>query len=179
MNQKQLRFVIILGFAVVAAGIVGIIALITTSSDDKTATYTQTEYVDPASGETINDTQGKTPEKYGANPDVPVYYGFSILLDRGLTQDEVNEITAFVNDYNNKLITEGKEKLTEVSLYRDSVIHKIENEIDNYTMDLLINRTSGYVLQISSNNDTEEITYTLHKGASTSDPVVFTKKTPV
>lgn len=175
MNQKQLRFVIILGFAVVAAGIVGIIAMITSSSDNKTATYTQTEYVDPASGETINDTQGKTPEKYGANPDVPVYYGFSVLLDRGLTQDEVNEITAFVNDYNNKLITEGKEKLKEVSLYRDSVKHKIEGGVDSYTMDLLIDRTNSYVLQRSLNNDTGVLTYTLNKGVTASDPVVHTK----
>lgn len=175
MNQKQLRLIIILGFVVISAGIVGIIVLIQNQNSAQNQTYTQETYVDPASGETISETDGKTPESFGRNPDLPLYSGFSILLERGLAQDEINELTNFVNDYNNQLITEGKPKLKEVSLYRDSVQHRIEKNVDTFQMDLLIDRTIGYVLTRVQNDNTAKLTYTLHKGVNTADPVVYSK----
>lgn len=175
MNQQQLRLVIIIGFIVISAGIVGVIAFIQSQNNSQNQVYTQETYIDPASGETISDTDGKTPESFGSNPDLPLYSGFSVLLERGLTQDEINEITNFVNDYNNKLIVEGKQKLNQVSLYKDSVRHKIDNHVDTFQMDLLIDRAKDRVLTRVRDDNTGKLTYTLHETTNITSPVIYTK----
>ncbi len=177
MKQTQLRLLIVLGFIVIAVGIVGIIGFITQSQTDQGRSYTQTESIDPASGETVIETDGKTPEKYGVNPDIPIYLGFVQLMDRGMTLDDVDEVKGFLNDFANKQISENKDKITEISLYKDSVGHKIQNNVDTYTMDFLVNRKSGYVMSIDANSNTNQKTYQLYKGTDTSTSPVHTKTT--
>lgn len=173
MNQKRLRLLLLLGFIVISAGIVGIIAFITNNATKTDSSYTQSEYYDPATGQNLNETQGKTPEKVGVNPDAPSYNGFSILLDRGLTQDDINAIVDFITSYNSKLIGENKDKISSVSLYKDSVEHKITDSVDIYTMRLLVDRTEGYTVQTSSDEFTN-ITYNLYKGIDASTSPIYT-----
>jgi hypothetical protein len=177
MNQKQLRLTLIIGFVVIAAAIVGIIAFITNGGSTLTSNEpTVTEYHDPGSGDTVIDVEGKTPETYGSNPDAPGFLGITELASRGMSDGDIDAIEAFWNDYANKQITENKEKITEISLTKDSIQHSVDRDTAEsiYTMDFVINRNTGYVLTVTSEVSTKT-SYALYKGIDTSTPPVYTK----
>lgn len=176
MNTKQLRLTVIIACVIVSAGIVGIIATVTNSNNSTKTGYTQSDYVDPGSGQTVIDTEGKTPESAGRNPDIPSYIGFAELNDRGFNQNDIDKLRSFLNDYANKQIQENKEKVTEISLTKDTIQHSVNRDTGEsiYTLDLTINRNTGYVATITSDGLTKT-SYALYKGVDTSTPSIYTR----
>lgn len=163
MNEKRLRIVIIAGFVVLSLAIAGIIAAIMNSQGSSVNEPKQTSYVDPASGETVLDTEGKTPEYYGVNPNRPNFLGFYNLFDAGMLDADIEEVKGFLNDYADKQLEEGKPKLTEISLYVDTIGHAINQETHEETFDLnlLVNREQQFQLKIVTNAETAKRTYSL------------------
>ena len=176
MDSKQIRLIIIITFVVISAGIIGIIAAVTSSDDSSKGSYTQSDYVDPGSGETVIDTEGKTPETSGSNPNTPSYIGFSELNNRGFNQDDIDKFRSFLNNYANRQIEENKDAITEISLTKDTIQHGVNRDTGEgiYTLDLTINRSTGYVATITSDGLTKT-SYALYEGVDTSTQPVYTR----
>lgn len=171
MNDKRLRTLIIIGFIVLSAAIIGIIALITKNSNSESEQPAQTESIDAASGDTVQNTDGKTPEKYGVNPNQPIYLGFSELLDRGMEMDEVDNAKAFLNDYVNKQLQDGKPKIEQISVVADSVEHAIKSAEHEEIFSMVLTISSGqqFTFTVTTDADTDLRTLSLIQ----SDAVVY------
>ena len=174
MEQNRLRIIIITSFVLLSLAIVGIIALFTNSSSQQTNNPNQTERIDPGSGEEVVNTEGKTPEKYGVNPNEPSFLGLVGLVDRGMTLSDVDDVKAFWNDYANQQLVEGKEKINEISITVDSIEHVIDSaaHTETFRMPLTINRERQYTFSAVSNSDTAKKTYTLAQD----EGVVYSKE---
>jgi hypothetical protein len=151
MNNKKINSTtyIIIGFIVMSIIIIGIVTLIyNINNNNKTAPLTaqpgENNYTDPGSGETIVSPDGKNPESFGVNPDAPIYVGFSNLLKRGFTDNQVVALKAALLDF--AIQTKGKEKITEISLTVDSITHANNSETgeSTYTFTLTMNRKTEY-----------------------------------
>ncbi len=148
-DQKKTRQYIIIGFIVMSVIIVGIIGLIYGINNTSSGEPNQKEYIDPGSGDTIVSPEGKTPEKYGVNPDAPSYIGFDKLVDVGLAFDQVISIKSVLGDYAFKV--KDQTKITEVSLTADSIKHTPNpNGPDNYLFRVVINRQNEYRVIVST-----------------------------
>jgi|GEM_PF-1265012 len=166
-NKKQLyligAFVI---FGIISAIItIGIYNLTQSSGSSSSVAKDpkMNEYTDPASGDTILSPEGKAPDKYGVNPDAPIYVGFSELVSRGLSPDQVASIKAALLDY----VVQVKEtgKITEVSLKASSITHAVDTTSGDsyYDFQLLVNRKDTYFAHVV-NPDIATIRLTLYKG---------------
>lgn len=171
MNDNRLRNFIILGFIGAAILIVGIFALFQNNGDNQ-AQPDQTEWTDSASGDTVQDTQDKTPEKYGVDPNQPVYLGFVELLDRGMLLEEVDNAKVFLTDFVNKEIKEGKPKITRLSVETDSVTHTIQSNKESFTMNLVTNKEQRYSFDVTTDANTNIRTLSLTKDGT----VVYSTK---
>lgn len=170
MNDKRLRTLIIIGFILLSVLIVGGIALIT-SNNSQNNQPAQTETTDPSSGDTVQNTEGKTPEKYGVNPNQPIYLGFSELLDRGMELEEVDNAKAFLNDYVNKQLQDGKPKIEQISIVADSVEHvikSVEHE-ETFSMVLTMSNDQQFTFTVTTDADTDIRTLSLMQ----SDTIVY------
>lgn len=151
MNAKQQRLLIIVGFVILSLMIIGIMVFIFNASQSQTSTEpNQNEFIDPATGETILNPDGKSPETFGTNPDAPIFVGFSNLLQFGARQTVVENTKSFLNDYANERITKNEERITEVSIVVDSIQHTIDNAANtsSYTFDIVINRSENYSMKL-------------------------------
>jgi hypothetical protein len=155
-NGKQIQpsTYLIIAFGVLLLIIVGVIVLfytINNNSDSSTADVPQNEYVDPGSGETIVNPEGKSPETANINPNVPTYIGFSNLYNYGLQQDAVENIKAFINDYADQKIVDNEEKIKEVSLEVASIKHVINRDVNenSYTFKITVNRKEKLNVKIA------------------------------
>lgn len=171
MNDKRLRILIIIGFILLSALIVGVIALITSNNSSQSDQPAQTETTDPSSGDTVQDTEGKTPEKFGVNPNQPIYLGFSELLDRGMELEEVDNAKAFLNDYVNKQLQEGKPKIEQISIVADSVEHVIKSaeHEETFSMVLTMSNDQQFTFTVTTDADTSTRTLSLMQ----SDAIVY------
>jgi hypothetical protein len=146
------RLLIILGFVVLSLAMVGIMVFIFNASQQNTSTEpNQNEFVDPATGQTILNPEGKSPENYGTNPDTPIFVGFSNLLQYGARQSTVDNTKSFLNDYANQRITNNEERITEISIVVDTIRHTIDNTANtsSYTFDIIVNRDQNYNVKVT------------------------------
>lgn len=113
------------------------------------------EYYDHASGETVSDPEGKTPEKFGVNDPRPLYLGFSNLLETGISkyQVEATEIgfDLFAEQQNNTV--------KEVSIFVDTINRESfdsdsPNRVRRVSFDVLINRKDTYQATLEYTNIT-------------------------
>jgi hypothetical protein len=111
----------------------------------------QNEFVDPATGQTILNPEGKSPENYGTNPDTPIFIGFSNLLQYGARQSTVDNTKSFLNDYANQRITNNEERITEISIVVGTIRHTIDNAANtsSYTFDIIVNRDQNYNVKVT------------------------------
>ncbi len=131
--------------------IIGIICVVTfilfsyfsTTNPDKV-------YHDPLSGETIYDPANQTPEAVN-EPEKPNYLGFTSLVDRGISFDNIQSF----KDQLAPISVKG-EKATEISVDINSINHDIDTENDIYTFRIRINRKYDYqtTLKVKKSDDT-------------------------
>ena len=114
LDSRRRKLVIIVGailFVIILA-----LLIIFTAKDSKKQDIPDIDkggrYTDPYSGETISDPPDKAPEKYNANPDTPVFLGYTKLLDLGISSTQVNDYQYAIFQ---KYKTENK-KVSEVSI---------------------------------------------------------------
>jgi hypothetical protein len=163
---------IVIFFAVTALVIIGIIALfynvnsVGQSGDPATNTH-----IDPDSGETVSNPTDKGPEKFGVNPDAPIYLGFSNMYTSGLSQNQVESIKSSLASYTDSI--KAKQKVTQISLRKNSITHVVDGEqdINLYTFILVMNEKDVYQVKATPSSDSiDEINFTLYKD----DKLVFT-----
>jgi hypothetical protein len=174
MQNTQLRRIIIIGCIVVGAILFGIFMLIQNNGQQSSGQPNQEEYTDPISGDVVQNTDNKTPEKYGVDPNQPVFLGFAELLDRGMTLADTDTIKTFLTDYNNKLISEKKTKIARISIEAGSVKHTINRDLnqDSVTMNIATDAEQWFVFEVTTNDDTDTRTLTLTQN----NTVVFSTK---
>lgn len=107
----------------------------------------QVTYVDPASGETIIETEDKTKEGWVNGP---LILGFSRLLDAGLSADQFGLVSSYISDYGSTKKLDNND-ITQISLVVNSLEQKINTRTGNNTIvaDIQINRSVNQRLNVS------------------------------
>lgn len=101
------------------------------------------QYFDPGSGETISDPEGKTPEAFSSTGGVVVYLGFSKLLNKGVSQFQIEAIkTAFLN-FSGTLQTPTKEISIDTSTIQRTPFDS-SDETKELTFMITLDRTTFY-----------------------------------
>lgn len=113
----------------------------------------QVTYVDPASGETIIETDNKTQEGWATGP---LILGFSRLLDSGLSDNQFGRVSTYINEYGStkKL---GDSEITQISLVVNSLQQKVNPRSGNNVIegDIQINRSVDQRIKISYSGFTD------------------------
>jgi hypothetical protein len=176
MNSKQQRIIIISGTVVLIAIFALLFFFSTRPSEEVKGSYTTDEYIDPASGEQVIDTKGKTPENGGSEIYTPTYFGMDALYSRGFSQDDVSAVRTFLNLYTTQQLESGKQKIEKISLEKDTIQHGIDRTTGTsiYTLHLLINLTTAYTLTVTA-TDANQVTYALYLGSSAEGTPVFSQ----
>jgi hypothetical protein len=141
MDSYRKRLFIVIAIIVATIGIVVTLALVfgggNNSTNDPLAD--QREYVDPDSGETVLDPEGKTPEGLVDNG---LFLGFSKLLDMGLTSAQYSQVQTDLQSYVDTKKLDGKE-ITQISLIVATISPFIDSESGTKIInaDIRINKT--------------------------------------
>lgn len=132
----------------IGLGIVVLISLVgffMLRGSDRAPDTPGTEYYDEASGETVSDPEGKSPEKFGTAQTGIVYLGFSKLVDHGITMNQLDALKTAFTLYSR----ERQEKISEVSIFVNT-IKRTPYDRDSadptrsITFDVKINRKDTY-----------------------------------
>lgn len=86
-------------------------------SGNTTDFTSQPGYYDPNSHQTVSNPSGKTPEKYGATTDAPIFLGTDALLNNSLTLTEVGDYKFALYQF----LKSNNIKATEASINVDTV----------------------------------------------------------
>ncbi|HEV7951855.1 MAG TPA: hypothetical protein VGO98_00565 [Candidatus Saccharimonadales bacterium] len=149
MNLSKRSLIIIgsiFGLFIVTLAIIG---FVTQSKPDSTAPDEQ-GYVDPGSGEVIK--SDKSPQgTEESQKNAIIFPGFSKLIDRGLSPEQVQSVQATFISYS----LEKNKQFKEVSLQVDSIRHilpKGSSRTHILTFDITTNRTDKYYTTVEYEN---------------------------
>ncbi len=137
MKILQNKILIAIGLFLLFVFIISIIYIIinqpdTNTSKDSSETIT---YVDPGSGETVITTPNKVPE-VATGEDI-VTLGFTALIDRGASKEQVDRLKSYFVDYSKNLET----PIQEVSITKASIGKVVNDGIVYMDFDVTINRS--------------------------------------
>lgn len=152
---------IILFFVAISVVIIGIVALFYTVNQ-RAAEPNTTSRVDPDSGETVIETEGKSPEVYGINPDMPIFLGFSELYEIGLPQVKIEFIKSGLASYADSI--KKQQKITQISLRKSDINASNDREtgVATYNFTVVMNGKDVYTLNATT-DDVTTIDFTLSK----------------
>jgi hypothetical protein len=142
VNKRSIIIIAtLLGLAIIAMAIVGF------TNQRSTNTPTGT-YVDPGSGETIIDSDTSSQGPTASLKNTIIYPGFSRLIDRGLSPDQVQSVQLALAEYS----FENKKNFKEVSLTVDSIRHLLPQGTSTQhtlTFDITVNRKDKYFMSVA------------------------------
>lgn len=147
MNRRTLIIVAsVLGVGILALAILGFLRANQQAGSD-------TAYTDPGSGEVIRNDKSQQGSDLSVEKTI-VWLGFSTLLQRGLTADQITSTQDVITKYSNT----QPERFKEVSITTDSYRHLLPNESPDHahkiTFDMTANRTNKYYVEIIIDDDT-------------------------
>ena len=179
--QNPARKKIIIGLIIF--GVVSLIAIIVAiffrSQEDtiveSDTTPKTTTYTDTYSGETVTDTENKTPESYGSDSKI-VLLGTSKLLQYGFTDTQIRVLREFTTQYS--VIRTNEKPITEATINFDTYSQTISEEsganITSFTMYFNRNFNEGYHIVTTRANNTD-LSIIIYKADKTT--VVFNSAT--
>lgn len=145
MNLSKRSLIIIsslFGITILALSIIGFV----TQNNLDSASSDKKGYVDPGSGEVIK--SDKSPQGTDdSRKNAVIFPGFSQLLSRGLSADQVQAVQATLITYS----LEHKKQFKEVSLQVSSIRHILpqgESRTHTLTFDIIANRTDKYHMTV-------------------------------
>lgn len=151
MNLSKRNLIIIgsfFGAVIIILGVVGFV----TQSRPNAASPDEKGYVDPGSGEVIK--SDKSPQgTEDANKNAVIFPGFSKLLDRGLSTEQIQSIQSTIIAYS----LQKNEKFKEVSLDVSSMGHMLPTDTANYHsvyFSITVNRATKYFIDTQYENTT-------------------------
>lgn len=151
MNLSKRNLIIIgsvFGVLIIVLCIIGFVM----QSQSNQQTPDEAGYVDPGSGEIIK--SDKSPQGTDdANKNAVIYPGFSKLLDRGLSAEQIQLIQSAIIAYS----LEKNEKFKEVSLDLSSMGHMLPTDTADYHsvyFNITVNRTTKYFIDTQYENTT-------------------------
>lgn len=160
MINKRSSIIIatLLGLAVIVMAIIGFTSQRPTDTSNGT-------YVDPGSGETIIDGDTSSQGPTASLKNTIIYPGFSRLVDRGLSPDQVQSVQLALAEYS----FENKKDFKEVSLTVDSMRHLLPQGTSTQhtlTFDITVNRKDAYFMTVAY-SDTATCLTKLYKADKT------------
>jgi len=176
MDEKRQQLYIKLGFV----GLSIIAACVTSALYNYTnrpnINPTQTTITDSVSGTTILNTDGKTPETYGRDPDAPAILGISVLHDRGMSQTETEGITGVLYDYASQQLSDGIQKIKQLSIDPNNITHIVDpgSHTSTYTINIVSDSGVRYIMTVASTTIMNEL-ISLFKSGSTTPLIAVTK----
>ena len=168
-NQKKLIIVIVL---FVTLSVIAIIAtLLIKSTQNQPGKRVSTTSVDSNSGETVISGTNTGVSGPDVQPDQPTYLGFSKLVDRGLSIQQVTILQDTLTSYslNNKSI------FGQVSLNKDTITRVMQSSPDDPSMlefPIVVNKKDNYFVTVSYTTP-DSITTKLYKADKTT--LLFTQ----
>lgn len=111
-RQQKIRIIIGVSAVLILAIIITVSLLIRNNPNAH-----QESYVDPATGQTLSDPEGKTPETAGPEDQIVTLVGGEKLLEIGISYDQLNLIKLLLNDYSKQV--DGR--YNEISLWVDKI----------------------------------------------------------
>ena len=143
----------VIGVIMITLGIVGLAM----QGGQKTEGENETKYVDPGSGETIIDSD-KAPQGTELSlRNAIIYPGFSKLIDRGLSPEQVQAVQAVIADYSLK----QEDKFKEVSLTTSSMRHILpqgNSTTHTISFDIVVDRETDYFVTVDYDDTTTSTT---------------------
>lgn len=139
------------GFAILVLAIVGF------TLQSQHGSQNEEVYADPSSGEKIIKSDNAPQGSEASLKNLIIYPGFSNLLERGLSPEEIQSIQATIAEYSLNQET----RFEEVSLVVDSMryIKSSENtEMSSLTFDLKVNRKDDYHMTVTPIDDETSVT---------------------
>jgi hypothetical protein len=168
-NRKKLTIAIVIFISLSLAAV--IVAVIIKSTQPQLEKRVSTTTTDPVSGEQVIKGTNTGVASPDATPNTPTYLGFSNLVDRGVSIQQVEIIKAALTSYslNNKAI------FTQVSLNKDNINRVMPSSPDDpseLTFPIVVNNKDNYFVSASySTPDT--MTTKLYKSDQTT--LLFTQ----
>lgn len=136
MKSAKAKILIIIGIFVLLVTFISIIYLILNNkqiNNQKDSSETIT-YIDPGSGETIITTPNKIPETVTGEDILTL--GFTSLIDRGMTKNQVDKLKSYFLDYSNTL----EKPISEVSISISSIGKTVNNGVVDISFNTTIDR---------------------------------------
>lgn len=138
IDPKKKKILIILGIIVgvtiVVSIIVAIILKVSENSNNNSTQPTVTTYTDSYSGETITYTEGQVGERENAI----VFFGFSKLLQYGMTGNQVSFLKEYINQYSTERQEHGNDKIKEVTIDYKTFRQILSEEVRGNTVEFTI-----------------------------------------
>ncbi len=139
----------------IIAAVIGLVVVILVTSFvlKPKANVNANEHYDANSGETVSDPVGKGADKYGTNGDEPIYLGISILIDHGVTYDQIGDLKKAFYAFSKKSPVRIKEVSIKVSSIRNAP-HNAESEstVDTIYFDVVMDRKTTYQAKFEYSN---------------------------
>lgn len=153
--SNKTRLIIVIGIFVLLFVILTVIYILgkaeSANTSNTSTEVNQNEYVDPYSGETVLNPDGKSREPFATNV---IILGQSKLLDIGLSYQQLETFTGFLSNYATDKTVGKSEKITEISLDVKSFRQNINSDNGQITIssDIVINREFRQKILIKYNN---------------------------
>lgn len=158
-QKKKLLIIIsiIVGLVVIVSIVIAIIMRVNENSREAAVQPTVTTYTDPYSGETITYTEGKVGEKENSI----VYFGFSKLLQYGMTNNQVSYLKEYIRQYSDERVEFGQERVKEITIdfktYRQIMSEQVRGSTVEFIM--VVNRDEKQRFKfVNSSVNTNELT---------------------
>lgn len=135
-----------------------IVLAVTNAKSNKSTTFKDTTYYDPASKQVVSSPANKSPETFSEDPNTPVYLGFSDLLDYGISEDQLTGIKQAFEQYLNQVKTTPRE----VSIFVDSISsapYDITDPYQTISFKTLISRKTTVLTVVNSHDLTYSHVY--------------------
>ena len=118
---------------------------------------TPTTYYDKGSKETVIENNASQQGSDTAVKNVTLWLGFSTLLDRGLSPEQIQSIETTIKQYALQKNTQFKEVSLTVDSYRH-ILPQGNDTTQTLTFDITVNRTDAYSVVVTYNNLTTCVT---------------------
>lgn len=150
MNNRTKITIAIVAFVILSA-IAITLTIIQQNSKQSSDQNTSKTYTDPGSGETIIESNNGPTTASGEAPTTPIFLGFSQLIDKGLSVNQVELIKSSLSTYSSKQNAQFKEVSLNVSTIK-RIQPADDNAPDALEFSIKTDRTNDYFVHVEYSN---------------------------
>lgn len=141
-RQRTIIIASIIGILIIALAVAGIMV-------KRPAANTSSTYYDKNSGDTVIENNQSQQGSDASLANSTIWLGFSTLLDRGLSPDQIQSIQTTIKKYALQQNSRFKEVSLTVASYRHTLPKSIDDPTHVLAFDITVNRTDAYHVSVS------------------------------